>query len=672
MNLRTLNSNNPPQNSPGLHNPGQDSFNVTSYCLPDNYSRLIASISARLVKVSAENLDAEIVRSLKEALQPLGVDRGGLLGLDEESQFLNVSHAWYDDGIPHVSEDINLAELFPCAYRELVVEGRTVAVSSFDDIPVEAEVDRQSHELLGMKSRVTIPLFIGDRVHHLLTVDSLKTECDWHEDVIAHLRLLGEIFVSALQRREADDSLCQSPKRLDLAASSADAGLWELNLVTGQLWATVKAKQLFGYAPDVTLTLDSFLEKIHPDDRSLLVNALSALSNENRELSVEYRTMETRGQLRWMYSQGCLPEGTEFNHTTLMGVTLDITSRKRMELKCQDQYKEIKRLHDQVIKENFYLRNEAVDSLSVQITSASGSIMQRVMTQVEQVANTGSTVLIEGETGTGKELVAQAVHSKSDRSKRIMIKVNCAALPAPLMESELFGREKGAFTGALTQQAGRFEIADKSTLFLDEIAELPLDAQSKLLRILQEGEFERLGSSRTINVDVRVIAATNRDLLNEVEQGRFRRDLYYRLAVFPIKVPPLRERIEDIEKLVWEFIEEFSQRMGKRIRQVSGQDMAMLKTYSWPGNVRELRNIIERAMIVSNKEVLELCCLIPSSCPSIAIESLEDAERQHIQKALKIARGKVKGKGGAAQLLDINPSTLTSRMLKLGIRSMPS
>lgn len=672
MSFNTLNSSCQTNNSPGSRNPDQDVFKITSPCLPPKYSQLIASISARIVKVSADSLDAEIVQSLKEALQLLGVDRGGLLNLDEKSHLVNVSHAWYDDGIPHVTEDVNLAELFPFAYREIVVEGRTVAVSTFDDIPLEAEVDRKSHELLGMKSRVTIPLFIGDRVHHLLTVDALKEECCWHKDVIAHLRLLGEIFVSALQRREAEEALCLSQKRLDLAASSADVGLWELNLVTGQLWATVKAKQLFGYAPDTTLTLDSFLEKIHPDDRSLIVNAISALSNENRELCIEYRTMQTRGQSRWMVSQGCLPEGAEFNQATLMGVTLDITSRKQMELKCHDQYKEIKQLHSRLIKENVYLRNESVASLGAQITAATGSNMKMVLAQVEQVANTGSTVLIEGETGTGKELVAQAVHRKSDRSKRVMIKVNCAALPAQLIESELFGREKGAFTGALSQQAGRFEIADKSTIFLDEIAELPLEAQSKLLRILQEGEFERLGSSRTIKVDVRVVAATNRDLLKEVEKGSFRRDLYYRLAVFPIKVPPLRERIADFEKLVWEFIEEFSQRMGKCIRKVSESDMDILKTYSWPGNVRELRNVIERAMIVSNNETLGLSSLIPSTCTPTRIASLDDAERQHIQKALKIAHGKIKGEGGAAQLLDINPSTLTSRMLKLGIRSMPS
>jgi transcriptional regulator with GAF, ATPase, and Fis domain len=317
--------------------------------------------------------------------------------------------------------------------------------------------------------------------------------------------------------------------------------------------------------------------------------------------------------------------------------------------------------------ENAYLRNEVAICEDRRDFLGAASSMRSIMTQIEQVARTGSTVLITGETGTGKELVAETIHRLSDRSKRAMVKVNCAALPAALVESELFGREKGAFTGALNRQVGRFELADGSTLFLDEIAEMPLEAQAKLLRVLQVGEFERLGSPKTIKVDVRVIAATNRNLAEEVEKGRFRRDLYYRLDVFPIQVPPLRERPEDIPKLVWEFVNEFGERMGKKIHRISASDMRALTACHWPGNIRELRNVIEHSMIVSQSETLELYHLPAVGQSASAPTTLEEVERRHIQATLRATHGRVKGAGGAAELLGLNPSTLYSRMQKLGI-----
>jgi len=255
----------------------------------------------------------------------------------------------------------------------------------------------------------------------------------------------------------------------------------------------------------------------------------------------------------------------------------------------------------------------------------------------------------------------------SDRGKRVMVKVNCAALPSPLVESELFGREKGAYTGALSRQSGRFELADGSTLFLDEIAEMSLETQAKLLRVLQDSEFERLGSSTTTTVDVRIIVASNKDLAKEVDAGRFRSDLYYRLNIFPIHVPPLRERTEDIPQLVWEFIKEFGERMGKQIRGIAQKDMQLLMGYSWPGNIRELRNVIEHSLIISPGNILILQRLTSNSDILGATKSLEDVERRHIQDVLKETQGRIKGPGGAAQILAINPSTLYSRMRRLGI-----
>jgi PAS domain S-box-containing protein len=658
------------QSTPGGDAAGQPVRLASAFCsVADSrpLESLISEISARVVKVSAEALDGEILRSLREVLLPLGVDRGGLLEVCEDSPVVKVSHAWYDEGVAQVSGEINLAELFPWSYQQLVVQGQTVAMASRDDLPPEADVDRQSHVLLGTRSALTIPLFIGQRVHHLVAVNAQKAERAWPAEVITHLRLLGEIFVSALQRRDADRALLRTMERLDLAAASADAGLWELDFETGLIWTTEKARQLFGLDAGLELTLARFLEEVHTEDRGMIRDAIDAAHRTGGEVSVEYRIPTPDGEVRWMSSRGRFQTGGASEPSRLMGVTLEVTRRKQMERQLQEQFQEIGRLKELLERENACLRNEVAICDEFRAFGGVSGNLGSIMTQVEQVARTCSTVLVQGETGTGKELIAQAIHRISERGKRPMVKVNCAALPAALVESELFGREKGAFTGALSRQMGRFELADGSTLFLDEIAEMPLETQAKLLRVLQDGEFERLGSPQTIKVDVRVIAATNRDLAEEVEKGRFRRDLYYRLNVFPIQVPPLRERPEDIPKLAWEFVNEFGERMGKKVRRIAAGDLQALVMYSWPGNIRELRNVIEHAMIVSQGETLELHRPAPLSQPGETPTTLEDVERRHIQAILKATHGRVKGAGGAAERLGLNPSTLYSRMRKLGI-----
>ena len=621
---------------------------------------MIAEISARMVKVSSEDLDAEILRSLRECLQPLGVDRGGLIEAWENSPIVKLTHAWYAEGIERVSGEINLAELYPWVYQQ-VIHGKTIAMPRIDDLPLDADTDRQSYLLMGTKSSLTIPLFIGQRVHHLFAVNSQRVECDWPVDVITHLRLLGEIFVSALQRRKVERALQDGKERLDLSAASAGAGLWEIDLSTNVLWLTDKARELFHFPDDLEVTWEKFLEEVHPEDRQKVLDALDRALID-LEVDVEYRVPQSNGCMTWMYSRGRLQ-----SHRRLMGVTMDVTQRKQMEQQLQEQFSEIERLKKQLEQENLYLQIEmTAKNGRKELIDPSGSLCT-VMAQVEQVAKTGSTVLIQGETGTGKELVAHAIHRLSARSNRAMIVVNCASLPAALVESELFGREKGAFTGALTKQVGRFELADGSTLFLDEVGELPLEAQVKLLRVLQEGRFEHLGSPRTIHVDVRIIAATNRNLAEEVAQGRFRRDLYYRLNVFPIHVPPLRERREDIPRLVWEFATEFGERMGKKIRRISTRDMEALVAHPWPGNVRELRNVVEHALIVSNGDTLQLQRDGLVHQYDDEQLSLEEVERRHISSVLKSTKGRIKGSGGAAELLGLNPSTLYFRMRKLGI-----
>ncbi len=346
----------------------------------------------------------------------------------------------------------------------------------------------------------------------------------------------------------------------------------------------------------------------------------------------------------------------------------EIEDRKQAAKSLREALSIIKQLKDQLQEENIYLKEEINLLQSHKDIVGNSEAIRTVLKQIEQVAETDSTVLIQGETGTGKELVANAIHGLSSRKDRLMIKVNCAALPPTLIESELFGREKGAFTGSLSKQIGRFELADASTIFLDEIDALPLDLQAKLLRVLESGEFERLGSPRTVKVDVRIISATNRDLARLVSEGGFREDLYYRLNVFQIIVPPLRERREDILPLVWSFVQELSKRMGKRIESIPQKDVEALQAYPWPGNVRELRNVTERAMIITTGPVLHLD--VPKIAQSGAEQSgtLEEVEKRHIIEALNTTGWRVSGKGGAAELLGINPKTLESRIQRLGIQ----
>lgn len=345
----------------------------------------------------------------------------------------------------------------------------------------------------------------------------------------------------------------------------------------------------------------------------------------------------------------------------------EIVERKQAENALLKAFSVIKKLKEQLQAENIYLQEEIKVVHNYEDIIGESDAIKKVLNKIEQVANTDTTVLIMGETGTGKELLAHAVHNLSRRRERALVKVNCAALPATLIESELFGHEKGAYTGALSGQTGRFEIADGGTIFLDEISELPLELQAKLLRVLQEGQFERLGSSKTMQVNVRVIAATNRNLSGEVKKGAFREDLFYRLNVFPIDVPPLRLRREDIPSLAWAFVKEFASKVGKKIENISMKSMEALKNYSWPGNIRELKNVIERTMILTTGSTLYV--EIPKTVDSTGYQNktLEEVEKKHIVEVLEITGWRVRGKNGAAELLGLKPTTLDSKMLKLGI-----
>ncbi|NTV15219.1 MAG: sigma-54-dependent Fis family transcriptional regulator [Desulfobulbaceae bacterium] len=353
-------------------------------------------------------------------------------------------------------------------------------------------------------------------------------------------------------------------------------------------------------------------------------------------------------------------------------LTLEISVRKQAEESILANCEEIKRLKARLQAENIYLQQEVASNYNFgQIVGHSNAISQ-VFLLVEQVAPMNATVLLLGETGVGKGVIARALHSRSGRKERPMITVDCTSLPTNLIESELFGREKGAFTGADTRQIGRFELADGGTIFLDEIGELPLELQSKLLRVIQDGEFERLGNPRTIKIDVRIIAASNRNLVDEISTGKFREDLYYRLNVFPITIPPLRQRKDDILLLVNHFVAKFNKKMGKKIESVSQETMAMLQEYHWPGNVRELESIVERAVIVSQGGTLQVLDRFDVSrkreqTAGQTVKSIAELEHDHILMVLQETGGRIEGKSGAAKLLGLNPSTLRARMRKLDI-----
>jgi formate hydrogenlyase transcriptional activator len=312
-------------------------------------------------------------------------------------------------------------------------------------------------------------------------------------------------------------------------------------------------------------------------------------------------------------------------------------------------------------------RSGEARSADASVIVGRSAAVRRVLDQIERVAPTGATVLLLGETGTGKELFATRLHELSSRRTCAMVRVNCAAIPSTLMESELFGCERGAFTDAVTRRIGRFELANRSTIFLDEIGDLPPDVQVKLLRVLEERQIERLGSPTSIPIDVRIVAATHRDLEQRIEDETFREDLFYRLNVFPIRVPPLRERLDDVPALVWRFIEQNSQKLGKHIEVVTPDSMARLQEYSWPGNIRELRNVVERAMIVTTGSELTIPLPPRTASARQCSTKLLDVQKDHIHSVLQAARWRIRGAGGAADQLGLRPTTLETRMAKLGL-----
>lgn len=486
---------------------------------------------------------------------------------------------------------------------------------------------------------------------------------------IANEKCLLVASSDVTERVAAQQALRESEARFRNMADSAPVMIWVSDQSMACTYVNKQWLDFTGRKFEEELG-EGWSDGIHADDFDLAFETFTTSFAEKKQFASEYRFRRRDGQYRWILDCGAPRFSASGFFLGYIGSCLDITERKESEHQLRQAHAQLQELKNQLEAENIYLQSELqLDPAFREIIGQSNAI-KYVLFSVAQVAQTDSTVLITGETGTGKELVARAIHYASLRKDRPLIRVNCGALAPTLIESELFGHEKGAFTGAGARKLGRFDLANGGTIFLDEIGELPLELQVKLLRVIQENEFERVGGTQTIKTDVRIIAATNRELKAEVAKGNFREDLWYRLNVYPITLPPLRQRMEDLPLLIEHFIKIYTNKFGKAITSISPRAMQRLQAHSWPGNIRELANAIERAVILTDGAVLQTITHfeLPENSSATGLQTLEELERDHILRTLEQTGWRVEGPYGAAKALGLNASTLRTRMRKLSIQ----
>ena len=466
----------------------------------------------------------------------------------------------------------------------------------------------------------------------------------------------GLLFVGAVtditDAKRAEEALRRSERYLAEAQRLTHTGSWAWNEIAGQSvhWSQEHFR-MFDFDPEKGIPSDqTFYQRIHADDRDWVVRAFHKAIRERSDYDLEYRIVLPVGAIRHVRSTGHPVFDSSGQFSEYVGTVMDVTEQHEARTSLETAFREIKALQDRLFKENIALREEIVQTSMFEEIIGESPALQAVLARVTKVAPTDSTVLVTGETGTGKELIARAIHKRSQRGARAFVCVNCAAIPTSLISSELFGHEKGAFTGATQRRLGRFELAEGGTIFLDEVGELPQETQIALLRVLQEREFERVGGNKVIAADVRVIAATNQDLQGAIDDGTFRGDLFYRLNVFPIEMPALRQRREDIPLLVEYFIDRYSSKAGKKIRGIEKSTLARLKSYSWPGNIRELQNVIERSVVLCESETfmvdeswLSVNCEEANRAPRMLLRIPPSDEKKAIEAALAEAQGQVSG-----------------------------
>jgi PAS domain S-box-containing protein len=485
---------------------------------------------------------------------------------------------------------------------------------------------------------------------------------------------IGGVTTDITARKKAEERLLRSEAYLAEGQRLSHTGSWGWNVRTGEVFWSRETYRILGLDPDQTKpTREAFFQVLHPEDLESFLATKKAL-REQHSFEHDYRIVRPDGSTRYIHAirRNIRNEAGEI--VELVGTVMDVTEQNRAKNELQRAFEEIKALKDQLYKENLALKDQVDRAEIADKIVGNSPALRRVLDSAAKVAPTDSTVLILGETGTGKELIARAIHKGSQRASGPFISVNCAALPPSLIATELFGHERGAFTGALQRRQGRFELAESGTIFLDEIGELPAETQIALLRVIQEREFSRVGGTQSIPANVRVIAATNRDLQSAVAYGAFRADLFYRLNVFPIEVPPLRERAEDISSLARHFAQRYAKKLGKRILSVEPEALELLTSYPWPGNIRELQNVIERSVILCESPALAIderwfgAETDDLACPSSSLpDQLSYQERHIIERELARSRGQVAGETGAAAKLGVPVSTLESRIKALKI-----
>ena len=653
------------------------------------FETLIADTSGRLMQASSTEARAHIEAALERVRTFFHADRAGLMAVGADGTSLSVAVGAFSPGIPQAPpHGVNIRERFPWMFRQVFEERCPVVIPRVEDLPPEAAADQAMFRALGTRTQMTVPIVSGSEVTHLMILSAVEEERDWAPSLVPRVRLLGELFASALQRADAFDALSARERelrehatRIAAAVDTAGVAFVDAAIDGTDVIADASLVELLGLQPgDLENMPEAWLSRIDPAHLDLVYTRQRELRRGDvSRATAEYRyDHPARG---WIWLRHTV---RRIEHVAgdprLIDALQDITERCAREESLRQANEELKRLRDRLEHENLYFRKEIARVEKIDkndlVTGRSRAI-RTALSMAEQVASTTSTVLLVGETGTGKERFAEYIHRLSDRGRQHMVRVNCSAIPSALIESELFGREKGAYTGALSKQVGRFELAHGSTLLLDEIGDLPGDVQVKLLRVLQERTIERLGSATPIHIDVRIIASTNRDLEAAVRAGTFRADLYYRINVFPITVPPLRERRDDIPQLVNVLVGDIGNAIRKRFERVDAESLEALMRYDWPGNVRELRNVLERAMILATGDTLTVAPPHQEAAPvdvssthaaSGVLSDLREVEREHILRVLATTGWRIRGRNAAAEILGLKPSTLEARMERLAIR----